>query len=1112
MLTKITVSRGFIGLSSIILLNGCLSDDSSLNCAPPLEQNAEGTACVSVAPYQVPLFLKGSFSGWSAEEKFKLSFNGENYHLDNTEFTAGVHEFKVADENWTLETTFTANIDELTQLSPNTDYPLATGEAAANMSLVLENAGVYDFVLTVGEDLSSPVFSYKEDIPPLAQKLYIRGGFNGWTSDDELKYLGDNQYQLTKQIAPGNHEFKLAYADWSSEWVLDADNPVVAELDKEYTLEESGPNSSFFVTETAFYQFTIDASQPSALVFSVTETDGSGDVTIDPHLDHELTLELNYPNTIDDDVSKATFSVKTAAAELREYAQSTTQDLRDPGNNYVLYQELAGQAKVRTGNIAFDGLFALALNETLQNSVSEIVDDNYNGGGAIPCDCFETGAKWHYVWTRDLSYAAHLGLAMIDPLRVKNSLEFKLSPYREGQTKPAYAKGSDDGLQIVQDTGTGGSWPISTDRVTWAMGAEKLLHNLSGNDRTAFVNQAYPALVNTLENDRVAAFDTQDGLYRGEQSFLDWREQSYASWIVNDIASLGSSKALSTNVLHYQAIQLAASLAQELGDSVASATYLGWASDLKDAINQEFWLADKGLYSSIIAGHQDGAALYKFDWLGQALAVVSGIADSSRAASVVANYPHGDLGAPVIFPQQPGIAVYHNRAVWPFVTAYGLKAAISTNNVAVADAAFDTLIRAASLNLSNMENLEWLSLKPNLLDIDNPGLSGPVINSTRQLWSVGAYVGMVVEGVFGVQTEESGINLNPFITSKLRRTLFANNSTISLQGLTLRGHNIDVQIELPAESDEPGYYPVQSVSLNGTSNASSIAWSALADSNSIVITLGDLVAGANDITQVTAEALASQALQVFAPFSPVIERVFLEAGKLALEISDTQNNEPVSYRIYRNGDQIGAQQALGVYVDNIAPEAGVADCYSVEAVFSTSDNVSHHSVPQCYSSGQEILVSDSRVSSNVAASPADAVIAQAYLKQWGNQGDSLSVSNLQISANGSYNIQLKYHNDHNAINLGVTNAVKWMAVKNSSGDLVAEGPIQMPHARTQANTKPLVYSTPLQAELAIGSYSLALYDFYNMSYLAANSTFTDTKDAAINLLDIAAIRIQAAVK
>lgn len=97
--------------------------------------------------------------------------------------------------------------------------------------------------------------------------------------------------------------------------------------------------------------------------------------------------------------------------------------------------------------------------------------------------------------------------------------------------------------QIVQDTGTGGSWPASTDRVTWALGASAVLATLpSDTERADFAAVALEALSNTLENDRLAAYDSIDGLYRGEQSFLDWRDQTYASWIVKDIAALASCR------------------------------------------------------------------------------------------------------------------------------------------------------------------------------------------------------------------------------------------------------------------------------------------------------------------------------------------------------------------------------------------------------------------------------------------------------------------------------------------------------------------------------------------------------------------------------------------
>jgi hypothetical protein len=104
-------------------------------------------------------------------------------------------------------------------------------------------------------------------------------------------------------------------------------------------------------------------------------------------------------------------------------------------------------------------------------------------------------------------------------------------------------------------------------------------------------------------------------------------------------------KALSTNAAHYKALTLAAQLAREQEQRRwRSATRLGCS--LKRAINQHLWQADSGMYSSLTAGHFDGAALYKYDWLGQSLAIITGIADARQAASILAHYPHGPWARP----------------------------------------------------------------------------------------------------------------------------------------------------------------------------------------------------------------------------------------------------------------------------------------------------------------------------------------------------------------------------------------------------------------------------------------------------------------------------------
>ncbi|MCA9699298.1 MAG: hypothetical protein KC431_17365, partial [Myxococcales bacterium] len=209
----------------------------------------------------------------------------------------------------------------------------------------------------------------------------------------------------------------------------------------------------------------------------------------------------------------ASVSIADRDACLRSYSLSTTGPLRDgyPGNPRSI-DEQASRPRLRSGHDLFDALYALSMAEVEQLSVAMITDYAFNLGGAVPCGvegCFETGRLWHYVWTRDTAYATNLGLADLDPARARNSLNFKLSTRRDGSD-----------LQIVQDTGSGGSYPVSSDRVTWAYGARATLAALDGQARADFSARAFEALHNTTQHDRRVVYDPGDGLYRGEQSFL----------------------------------------------------------------------------------------------------------------------------------------------------------------------------------------------------------------------------------------------------------------------------------------------------------------------------------------------------------------------------------------------------------------------------------------------------------------------------------------------------------------------------------------------------------------------------------------------------------------
>jgi hypothetical protein len=444
--------------------------------------------------------------------------------------------------------------------------------------------------------------------------------------------------------------------------------------------------------------------------------------------------------------------------------------------------------------------------------------------------------------------------------------------------------------------------------------------------------------------------------------------------------------------------------------------------------------------------------------------------------------------------------------MWPFVTAYGLKAAAITGNVSVADAAYQSLMRGASLNLSNMENLEWLSGQPVLLDEKNPSLIGPVINSRRQLWSVGAYLGMVIENVFGISTSGAGITINPFITGKLRRETFSQSDSITLQRLRLRGKTITVTVHLPPIQPGDGYHAVDGVTLNGARKPQAIAWGDLPADSNIEIRLGALVPGRQAIHRVSADPYAESSA-VFGPREPAITNLQRDhAGHVRFDIDGAGNAAGTVYNVYRDGKLDAAGVPAGAWTSRTASAFA---CYSVEAQFAESGNRSHHGPASCIAGGIEIAVTDARVTSSVAVSGPGERFAAQHLKDWGRPADRFAVSGIKVPAAGLYQIQVRYHNGANQINLGISGGVKWLAVKDASGTVVARGVVQLPHARIEKTNTPLVYSTPLAAKLRAGQYKLELTDFYNMSYLQSNSTFSAAGgvDGASNRFDIYGVRL-----
>lgn len=773
------------------------------------------------------------------------------------------------------------------------------------------------------------------------------------------------------------------------------------------------------------------------------------------------------------------------------------------------WTERVDAPRVRTRNTMFDALYSLAVEEARLNSVDAIRDGSFNSGAAIPCPaggCFETGQLWNYVWTRDTSFSVDLGLAPFDPVRSLNSLSFKLSARRDGSNE-----------QVVQDTGTGGSYPVSTDRVAWVTGARALIPWLPDASRDLFANRAFNALRNTVDHDVVVAFDSATGLYRGEQSFLDWREQSYPAWTARDTAHIAMSHALSTNLLHYAALDFVATEAARFAP-MSAALYQARRDQLATQIRARFWLSDTKTLAAYTTTTLDPSPVRRLDLLATSLAVSLGVLSGQDAADAVANYPFGPFGPPVLHPQQQETAIYHNRAAWPFVTAYMLRAARVVRNAAVANASMQSLMEGAARLRTHAENFEFVTGRARLED---GAATGPVVNSPRQLWSVAGYLGAVQSEIFGLEARGDSLRVRPYITGAWRRSLFDNADAITLEGVSFRGTRLTVELALPPLAQVPDSVhalEVQSITLDGapvTGDAIPAAMLA-GTARRIRVQLAPSADPAGRLTRLTD---TTDYRRVFGPRTPNVTEVAPVADGSRLRLALDRGGEAagdVTFDVYRDGTRV-ATALPGTTTTWEDPSSGSyrmrTHCYSVATSFTVSSTRSQHSPPRCYWGRdfvhiQPVLAYDF---ANTGGAPVDRN-GRFHIEAWGDPSHTIRVNQLRANHTGAHLLQLTYSNGAGGFTTGITAAVKRVTVVDAlDRRTVASGIFVMPQTSAWDQWRD---SNFVRADLTAGrEYTVTIDETAESVNMSAFSHFnaytggTGGMSGAFNRVNIAELRL-----
>lgn len=422
-------------------------------------------------------------------------------------------------------------------------------------------------------------------------------------------------------------------------------------------------------------------------------------------------------------------------------------DYHGRGNRWKRTKDLSGlPAFSAPGYPMLAALYNLALEEMLLDIRTDTT--------------FMAGALWPDTWTRDAVYSIYFSYAWILPEVSRKTLD------KQTLRDPSEA---------LQDTGSGGSWPISTDRVVWAMAGWEYF--LASGD-TAWLAGAYEGLSQTARKDIHVAFDEKVGLFKGETCSMDWRTHTYPNWFSN--ALIGESFSAGTNALHLFLYDFLGKAGTILGKSSGEIELWNtYHARVKEGIDRHFWQEEAGMYRCYLyPGFMDYRPAQRVGVMSNGLCALLGAASPEQMGRMVAAFPQYPYGAAVLYPTIPDDFAYHNKSVWPVWETPFMYVAHRCGNQAAAEHVMQSLIRQSALFLTHKENMTY----------DTGYDRNTALNSDRQLWSVSAYISMVYRVLFGLEMSESGLAFRPAVPDWVTGPL-------ELKGFRYRGAEVDIYME-----------------------------------------------------------------------------------------------------------------------------------------------------------------------------------------------------------------------------------------------------------------------------------------------------------------------------
>ncbi len=804
-------------------------------------------------------YLRGTFNSWGAESAYILNDNGNGTYSITVSLPAGTHKYKMAVEDWswsvpsqdaTLTLTegamveFTMNPTAYTQSAkiksaPTTDVYLRgsfDGEmwpakaenkltAMGNNNFALTKtlpAGAHEYKFAVSDwSWSTPSgdnakLTLSEESSVLFEVNALTGAFNATVLSGDTKNFynfKETQENITIQSAWSDHtdqilcekDGKLAYislnaADYASanttwNFIPSDEDPQVCYIQNTKTGNYLSASASNIVAtadgnSTDAGKWYVDNSTGKYRIFNkaselfVINTEAQNGYAAAGrlpayYLSSQFDIDLDYvypysytlsPDGIVDTKGTVTVNSPTSMTSTTSGTAKTWTQTRSTSDMPVFSAPNTPLA---------EAVYNLSMEETVINKFES------EFGTA-----FYTGETWRKVWTRDTAMSCEFSLAAIYPEISLNCAKEKVVDF--------------NGFSVFeQDTGTGGSYPVSTDKIITYLSVWEIY--LSTGDESV-LEYFYDICLNNIKQDYNTVWDEESGLMKGETCGLDWRSQTYPDWMGNEVeeslANIAEGKAASVNLIYLGVLQRMIKTAEILGKE--DTAYLQEKYDaLYKAVTERLWHDELGCYAAWEYPSYMGSPLaYKIDCIANGYALWFGIGTDEQLESIAVNYPLVTYGANVVYPNKQGELehkdrVYHNRGVWPGWEAQLMLAGAQHGYDELSEEIWNSCITAAATSLLNKEVVDFTT--------------GEGIHVNHQLWSIAATLSGYYKVLFGMIYDTDGITFEPYVPQWMEGPFYLTDYTycdatidLSLTGkgseivsITVNGENVGTSYTLP---------------------------------------------------------------------------------------------------------------------------------------------------------------------------------------------------------------------------------------------------------------------------------------------------------------------------